>query len=210
MRSHGYFVARAVLMIIGAVIVLALLLFVVTFILFALQENGGFFAANFGPAGWGVFLESLPWSVFLLSLALLLVLWLLLRRYPVVYHQPFLYTLLILIIVTSLIAVFVLPGSIHGGIYRYVSRNPVPFVTGVYESETAPTNGVYRGEVVVLATSSFVLQNGLGQTSTVLVASAAVPELAEIEPGDYVLIFGQGMATATIDASGVERIVDYR
>jgi hypothetical protein len=210
MHSRAYFVARAVFAIIAALVLFTLILFIATFIIFALQQNGGFFATNFGLGGWAIFLESLPWVIFLLSIALLLILWLLLRRYPVVYHQPVLYTLLILIVVIGLIAVFLLPSSIHGVIYRYVSKNQTPMVAGVYEFETAPMSGIYRGQVIVLATSSFVLGNTIGQTSTVLVVpSMASSELVDIEPGDYVIIFGHGVATATIEASGVEKIVDY-
>jgi hypothetical protein len=213
MHSRTYFVAQAALVVFCAVLLFLLILFVATFIVFALQENGGFFAANFGPAGWGVFFSSLPWTMLLLSLALVLILWILLRRYSVVYHQPFLYVLLVLIVVVSLLCLFISAGSIHGGIYRYVSRNPIPVVSGVYEFETAPTGGVYRGQVVTLSTNSFVLENALGQTSTVLVMPAAASsesELGEIAPGDYVIVFGHGVATATIQASGVETIVDYQ
>ena len=213
MHSRAYFVAQAALVVLGAILLFLLILFVATFIIFALQENGGFFAANFGPVGWGVFFSSLPWTMLLFSLALVLILWILLRRYSLIYHQPFLYVLLGLIVVVSLLCLFISAGSIHGGIYRYVSRNPVPVVSGVYEFETAPAGGVYRGQVVTLSTSSFVLENILGQTSTVLVMPAALSsesELGEIEPGEYVIVFGHGVATATIQASGVETIVDYQ
>jgi hypothetical protein len=213
MHSRAYFTVQAVFAIIGAIVLFFLILFVATFIIFVLQQNGGFFAINFGPAGWGVFLESLPWTIFLLSAALLLILWLLLRRYPVVYHQPVLYTLPIIIIAISLIAVFFFPDSIHGGIFRYASRNQIPIVAGVYEFETAPPSGagIYRGMVVTRATSSFVLANGMGQTSTVLVIPMdASSELSHADPGDYVIVFGYGVATATIQASGVETIVEYQ
>jgi hypothetical protein len=213
MRSRAYFFMQAALAALGAAFLFLLILFIVTFIIFVLQENGGFFAANFGPAGWSVFLSSLPWSIFLLSLALLLVLWLLLRRYSVVYHRPFLYTLLFLIVVISITAVFLFPSSIHGGIFRYASRNQMPVVAGVYEFETTPISGIgiYRGQVVTRATSSFVLEDRMGQTSTVFVTPAeASSALGQADPGDYVIVFGHGVATATIQASGVETIVDYQ
>jgi hypothetical protein len=210
MHSRAYFAVQATLAVIGAVVLFFLILFFATFIIFALQQNGGIFATNFGPGGWGVFLQSLPWTLLLLSFVLVLILWILLRRYSVVYHQPFLYVLLILIVVISLTCIFVSAGAIHGGIYRYVSRNQIPVMTGVYEFETAPMSGIYRGQVIVLATSSFIIGNTLGQTSTVFVAPAASSDLSELTPGDYVIIFGHGIATATIEASGLEEIVDYQ
>ena len=83
-------------------------------------------------------------------------------------------------------------------------------VTGVYEFETAPMSGVYRGQIIELATSSFILENAFGQTSTVIVVPAAWPELGEVAPADYVILFGHGIATATIQAYGLEPIVDYQ
>jgi|GEM_PF-2443790 hypothetical protein len=210
MHSRPYFIVRAVFVVLGAMLLFFLILFVATFMVFALQENGGLYAAGFGPSGWVVFLTSLPWSLLLLSIALILILWILLRRYSIIYHQPFLYVLLILIVVISLACFFLSAGLIHGGIYRYVSRNPIPVVTGVYEFETSPMNGVYRGEAIMIATSSFILENALGQTSTVLLVPGAASELGGISPGNYVIVFGRGVATATIEASGVETIVDYQ
>lgn len=204
MHSRAYFVMQAALVFFGAIVLFLIILFIATFIVFALQENGGFFATKFGPVGWGVFFESLPWTMLLLSLALILILWILLRRYSVVYHQPFLYILFLLIVIISLLCLFISAGAIHGGIYHYVSRNSVPVVSGVYEFDTMPVGDVYRGKVVTVSTSSFILANDYGQTSTVL----ATP--VEINPGDYVIVFGHGVATATIQASGVESIVDYQ
>jgi len=209
MHSRAYFIVRTALAIIGAVAIFFLILFVATFMIFALQENGGFFATNFGPGGWGVFLESLPWSLLLLSIALILILWILLRRYSVVYHQPFLYVLLILLAAISLVCFLVSVNAIHAGIFRYASRNGIPVVAGVYEFETAPMSGVYRGQVVLIASSSFILGNPIGQTSTVVLTPGILSELEDLGPGDYVIVFGHPVATATIQAFGVEKITNY-
>lgn len=210
MRSRSYFVLRTVFAVVAAVLVFLIIFFVTTFMIFALELNGGLYAVGFGPSGWLIFLNSLPWSMLLLSLVLTLILWILLRRYAIVYQQPFLYVLLILVVVMSLACFFLSAGAIHSGIYRYMSQAPIPFVSGVYQAETAPMNGVYRGQIIVLATSSFIVENDFGRTSTVFMLPATVSELTGIAPGDYVLIFGQGIATATIQAAGVEEIPDYR
>jgi len=182
MHSRRYFVAKTILAIVGAICLFFILLFVVSFIIFILQENGGLFATTFGPGGWLTFFYALPWSFLLLSIALILVLWLLLRRYAIIYHQPFIYILLFLIVIVSLTLFFLSASAIHGGIMRYTSRNQIPLVSGVYEFETTPMNGMYRGQVMFLATSSFVIEN----------------------------VFGHDVATATINAAGVETIVDYQ
>lgn len=209
MRPRRYFVAQAILTVVAAVLLFFLILFLATFVIFALEENGGFFAINFGLVGWAIFFESLPWTALLISLAFVLILWILLRRYPLVYHQPFLYTLLILIAAISLISFFLSGPSLQGGFMQYISQNQLPFVSGVYEYETAPGKGIYRGEVLFMITNGFVLESALGHTSTVFMAPGAGSDLSAIGPGEYVLIFGHIVASSTIEASGLEKIVDY-
>lgn len=210
MRSRSYFVTQGILALLAAVFLFLLILFLVTFVIFSLEENGGLFAIGFGLTGWAIFFESLPWTVLLLSLALILTLWILLRRYAVVYQQPFLYTLLILIAAISLVCFFIPPPLFQGGVLQYVSENPLPVVSGVYEYETTPTRDIYRGEVLLLIANGFVLENALGHTSTVFMAPGAGAELEDIGPGEYVLIFGRLVASSTIEASGLEQIVDYQ
>ena len=210
MRPRSYFITRSVVALIGTIVVFFVILFMITFIVFALQENGGSFATHFGFAGWGIFLESLPWSMLFLSLALALILWILLRRYAIVYRQPFLYVLLALAIVTSLASAFISESAIQGEIFHYAFQNHIPVVSGVYELETAPANDIYRGHVAVLATSSFILTDETGHTSTILLIPAAMERFSMLGRGDYVVIFGHSVATATISASGVTKIVDYQ
>ncbi|HUC01854.1 MAG TPA: hypothetical protein VMA75_03035 [Candidatus Paceibacterota bacterium] len=209
MRPRSYFIAQAVLAIIAAALLFFLILFLATFAIFSLEENGGLFAIDFGLSGWAIFFESLPWTVLLLSLAFILILWILLRRYPLVYQQPFLYTLLILIAAISLVSFFLSGPSLQGGLMQYAYENQLPLLSGVYKYETTPTRGIYRGEVVLMIANGFVLEDALGNTSTIFMAPGAGSELSAIGPGEYVLIFGRFVATSTIEASGLEKIVDY-
>lgn len=209
MRPRAYFIFQAILVVLAAFLLFLLIIFIATFVIFALEENGGLFAIDFGLAGWGVFFESFPWVLLLLSLALVLALWLLLRRYALVYQQPLLYTLLILVAAISLVCFFIPPPVFHGGILQYVSQNPLPVVSGLYAYETAPQRDIYRGEVVLMIANGFVLESALGHTSTVFMAPGQESELSAVGPGEYVLIFGHLVASSTIEASGLEKIVDY-
>jgi len=209
MHTRGYFVARAIFLIIIAVVLFLFIFILTTFMIFALRLNGGFYAVGLGPSEWLVFLNALPWSLMLLSIALILILWILLRRYAVVYHQPFLYILLFLIVVMSLAYFSFSVNGINNQVFHYVSQNQIPLISSVYQFETAPASGVYRGQILLITTSSFILANGLGQTSTVLLLPRALWELGALRSGDYVLIFGHAAATDTIQGSDVERIQYY-
>jgi hypothetical protein len=209
MRPRSYFIFRAVLLIVIAVIVFLLLLFFVSFIIFVLRQDGGLLAVNYGVSGWDVFFHALPWSLLLLSLALILTLALLLKRYAFIYHQPFLYSLLALIIVVSLGSVFVAATSLHPGIMSYATRNGLPLIQGVYQFEMAPPGNIYRGEVIQMIPSGFILEEADGETSTIIIASNTPFAAADFPVGDYVVIFGHPASTATIEVFGMQRADAY-
>ncbi len=207
MRPRWYFIIRAVLAIIGAVVLFLLVLFLLSFMLFALKEDGGLLAVNYGFTGWYVFLHALPWSLLFLSVALILTLALLLKRYAFIYHQPFLYSLLILIVVVSLGSFLLAATSFHQGIFRYASEDHLPFVQGVYQFEMAPPpGGIYRGEIAELIPGGFIIQEADGETSTVIIASDTGTGENAFNVGDYVIIFGHPYATATIEVFGIQRM----
>jgi hypothetical protein len=210
MRPRWYFAVRTALVAIAVMMLFLLLFFIASFTIFVLQVNGGFFAIHFGFSGFETFIGSLPWSLLLLSIALILILVILLRRYPFIYHQPFLYTLLALIVVISLATFILMASSFHAGIFRYASRNQLPLINGVYQFETTSINNVYRGQIISLIPNGFVLENAIGHTSTVVMAPSASSEVDSLQMGDYVIIFGQHVATDTLEASGVERAAAYQ
>jgi hypothetical protein len=200
MRPRWYFLVQGVLVVIACLFTLFLLIFAVSFIIFALQQNGGFLAAGFGLAGWAVFFHALPWSVLLLSLALVLILLLLLKRYSFIYHQPSLYLLLILVVIIALGSFFIEAINFHSRI----ENNDIPVVENVYQYETAPENYIYRGEIVALLQNGFILQNAIGETSTFLLPPGVTLNLSLFKVGEFVMIYGQPYATATIDIYGAQ------
>lgn len=212
MRPRWYFIFRAVLLTLAVILLFLLILFFVSFVIFALRADGGLLAASYGFNGWDVFFHALPWTLILLSLILILGLIFLLKRYEFVYHQPFLYPLLGLIIVVALASFFLSATSLHPGIFSYASHNDMPLVEGMYQFEmNPPPDGIYRGEVIAVAPGSFVLQEDNGQTSTVLIASNTFPGgINDFSVGDYVMIFGHpAFTTATIEVFSIQRTGDY-
>ena len=200
MRPRWYFITRGVLIAISLFLILILLLLAVSFIVFVLGQNGGSFATGFGLTGWIIFFRALPWSVLLLSCALILVLLLLLKRYPFIYHQPSLYVLLVLVIVIGLGTFLIEALNIH----LRIENNDIPVLENVYQYETTPENYIYRGKVVELIPNGFVLENAIGETSTFRVASSVLLNLGLFKIGDFVMVFGESHATASVDMYGIQ------
>ena len=93
MRPRWHFVLKAVLGILGMIILAMAALYLISFILFALREAGLLFIPGFGFHGVGVFLFSLPWILILVSLIFIFLLELLVKRYAFGYRKPLLYSL---------------------------------------------------------------------------------------------------------------------
>jgi hypothetical protein len=201
MRPHWYFVVRGTLIAFALLVTFFLLILAISFIVFALQQNGGLFAAGFGLLGLGVFFQALPWSIILLSLALVLVLLILLKRYSFIYHQPSLYVLLVLIVIIAVGNFLIEAANFH----RRIEQNDIPGIETVYQYETTPENYIYRGTIIQLLPQGFVIQEADGETSTILVAPGATLNLSLFKLGEFVMIFGEPtMPTATIDMYGVQ------
>jgi hypothetical protein len=201
MRPRWYFVAQTGLAIAAVVLMFALLLFFVSFIIFVLQQDGGLFATHFGFMGWYSFFRALPWTILLLSLALILILAVLLKRYAFVYHQPFLYLLLVLIVVISLTSFFLAATSFHRG----VLHSNLPLIGDVYHYEMTTPQDVYRGQITSLFSNGFIIENAIGQTSTIIIASDTPLSITNFKIGDTVIIFGRNESTATIEIFGAQK-----
>ena len=212
MRPRWYFTLRAALIILAAVFVVLLAFLVMTFILFSLQEKGGFYAIHFGVTGYETFFGVFPWSIFLLLIALLLAVGLFLRHYyAFAYQRSFSSLLLLLITVIALASVVVPVVPFHIELYRLASHDDIPLIPGFYQYEMVPTGDLYRGEIISFgpASSTFIVENAFGNTSTIRLISTASSESQHIWIGEYVLIFGQPVSTDTIRASGVEQVQSF-
>lgn len=200
MRPRWYFVIQSILVVIAAVLILVLLILAISFIVFALEQNGGFFAASFGLTGWEILFLALPWSIILLSIALLLILIILLKRYEFIYQQPSLYVLLVLVVVIAIGSFFIEAVNFH----TRIEENNIPVLENIYHYETTPQNYIYRGMIVQFLNNGFVLENTAGQTSTFLVPPGVTLNLTLFKLGQYVMVFGEPGASDTVNMYGIE------
>lgn len=204
MRPQWYFTLRGASVIFSVAVLLLLLLYIVSFIIFALHQSGAWAAAGFGPSGWSLFLAALPWGMFILSIVLLISLASILKRYAFVYHQPIFIFLVVFILAVTIAGFLLAATSFPEGFSRYATSN-IPFLEGFYESETAMPASVHRGEIVMFVADGFVIDDGSGMTSTV-VAAPGLTFLKGFHVGDLVLVFGTRQEGDVIRAFGIQRI----
>ncbi len=205
MRPRRYFVVRGFLWVLAVILLFFILLYLASFIVFAMHKDGVWFAPGFGAPGWELFFGALPWGLLAILCALLVILSWLLRRYAFIYHRPLSHSFFISLLV-------VLAGGFIVGITAFqhdisrLAQHDIPVLGGLYQVETAYPTDIHRGTIVLLGNNgTFMIVDGFGVTSTVMPASG-IEALHEFRAGDIVLVFGGRSSNGTINAFGIERI----
>src|SRR5581483_4753552 len=81
MRPQWYFTLRDILGVIAIVLVLLIAVYLASFIIFVLHQDGAWFVPVFGLAGWWALFNALPWTLISLSAVFIVLLAFLARQY---------------------------------------------------------------------------------------------------------------------------------
>jgi hypothetical protein len=207
MRPRWQFVLRAVLLATGAVLLLLLLVYLVSFTVFTLRVTGVWFAPLFGSRGWLTFVRSLPWLLVILSAVFVVVLEVLVRRYSFAYRKPLLYSVLGIVLIVTVGGFAIVPW--HRDFFRSARENRLPFAGPFYRDFGLRRFGdVHRGTIVSVTLEGFVMMKDAERgTSTVVIAPGArIPSVPGFAAGDPVVVFGDERGDGRIEAYGVRRL----
>lgn len=98
MKPRWHFVCYALLRVLVAMIVFASVVYLASFISLVMREHQLFEMFGLRPRGIWNFMMGLPWLLVMLSLALLIVLEVMARKFAFVYKRPAAYSLFILVL----------------------------------------------------------------------------------------------------------------
>ena len=207
MRPRWRFVLKAVLGVLGGALLFLALLYLVSFIIFALRRTGVWFVPIFGARGWFVFLVSLPWILIIFSLIFIVVLEILVRRYSFAYRRPLLYSALGIIFLVLLGGVIVASTPFHGRVFRYAVGNRTPFAGDFYRGFGMPHfQDTYPGTITEVASTSFMMQDPQGEVLKIFISQKTrLPLGMDLEAGDAVVVFGPREGD-TINAFGMREV----
>ena len=207
MRPRWHFVLQAVLLAVGAVLLLLTLVYLASFIIFSLRQTGVLFVPLFGSAGWREFFHSLPWILIFLVAVFLVVLEVLVRRYSFAYRQPLLASALGILVLVLFGGIIVAQTSFHRRLFEYARQGNLPVAGPFYRQFGMPhVDNVHRGTVLQIMPHGFVLQEMGGETSTVVIAPQTHLPLGDgFVLGNEVVVFGPENGEV-IQALGVEEI----
>jgi ABC-type multidrug transport system fused ATPase/permease subunit len=209
MRPRWHFVLRSVLMVLGAVLVLLGIMYIVSFIIFALHESGIWFTPVFGGRGWFSFFRSLPWLLIVLSLLFIGVLEVLVRRFSFGYRQPLLYSALGIICVTTFGSVIIAQTSFHRYLFRAAQNGNLPYVGDFYRGFGSPEiPDIHVGVIHDLSDQGFTLMSRHGSQYQVIInATTSFPLGTDFAEGDMVIVIGEG-ENRVIEALGIRKADD--
>lgn len=210
MRPRWHFVLRSALYAIGAIILTLTLVYTVSLLLFLLHDTGAMSAPTFGARGWFAFLHSIPLFLIFLIVIFVCVLQVLVREYKFAYRKPALISAIGIIMLIFLGGFLIAQTSFHKTMTFYARHHmlppPLDELYGKALRGTPPD--LFRGTILTMSTTSFVMadENGAGTTMVIVTPRTHLPNGEMFKVGSSVVVVGDGVATGTVQAFGVNTI----
>lgn len=200
MRPHWQFVLLSVGLMIGVLFAASTLIYLASFVLYVLQYSGAVYATQFGTAGLGAFLLSVPWRLALLGILLLVVLYVLVQRFAFSYHQPFVYTIVGVLLCVAASSVFIAQTSAHELVRKQMHERPLPVLAELYQADR-PARQLTFGQITVVSDTGYTLTTLAGETLTIT-TDRRTKQPAEVAVDMQVVVLGE-RTDDTITARGI-------
>lgn len=214
MRPKAFFLAKVVILVTVAVITFIVSVLLMSYTLFSLRTGGQIFLLGFGRRGFYEFLILFPWFLLLIDVGLILGLDWLIKRFRFGYHNPVLFIFSGSLIIITIFGTVINMTSFHKNMMDLAEQKtlPVPGVGGLYTElrKTHKDRGLFRGEVISIATSSFYIKSSKYDTDNSETGlEVSVPKGFDVDYvldiGDEVFIAGD-LASGSIRAYGVKKL----
>lgn len=211
MRPKWHFSCYAMLNVMAIAIVLMILIYLASFVVFALHQTGAWFATDFGFEGWYILFSSLPWVLVALSAAFIATLAVLARGCSLGYQWPVAYALLAILFLIVGGALLITHTALSLALFNPGPRQMIPLLGDVYQGFGVLTsNDIHRGTIAELTASGFVIQSSTmeGHSSTIVVGpQTRFPYGSVFTLGDSVVVIGNRENDGMIQAMGVEKVL---
>jgi len=207
MSPKALFALKTTLIVFGAVLAALFIVFLASFIIFAMRASGTLFLPAFGFFGMRTFFTSLPWLLILIAVISIVVLEVLAKRFTFVYRRPIFYSVLAIIILVLCGGVFIERTRLHSNLFWRAREGRLPIMGNFYRNPNImPPRNVYEGVVSEMTEKGFRIKNADNQIFNIVVASdTRFPLEEKIKEGDAVVVMGEQKGD-TIYAFGVHRI----
>lgn len=210
MRPRWYFRLRNTLGATAIIIILLTAVYLGSFIIFVLHQDGTWFVPVFGILGWFALFNALPWVLITLSCLFVVALAFLVTRYPFSYQWPLLYSFLGIVFLIAATSFLFVQTSFSNILFTAPIPRGLPLLGEYYPGVgILSPNNVHRGTIEAITTSGFIVASLFGGTSTIVIASETdTAYTGTLGVGDVIVVFGDRSPTGTINAVGIERLTN--
>ncbi|MCK5123248.1 MAG: hypothetical protein KAQ87_03830 [Candidatus Pacebacteria bacterium] len=209
MRSKTYFVLKSVLTIFSVFLVAFFILYLTSFILFALRASGAWYLHGFGFYGLRASFILLPWLLIIIATVLLVVLEILVKHFSFAYHRPILYSILGIIIFTISGSFVIDKAQFHTCLFQKAQEGRLPVMGNFYRNLGIEKNrNVCRGIVLKTINNNFQIKTPRGKVLNVSITSETqFSNGADIKKDDIIIVLGK-RNNGEVQAIGVRKIDD--
>lgn len=204
MRPKWHFALHVSLLAIGTILASLTLIFLVSFIVFSLRQNGSWFVIGFGSEGWMEFIRSLPWLLIILALGFIIILGILVKKYSFSYGRPLLYSALGIILFAGLGGFLLALTPLHSGLFDQAVEYRLPLGGQFYRSysHAAPPK-VVTGIIVRQNEHGYMIYDQDQELLLVLITPYTKLPRQPLSLHDLIVVLGDRHG-ATIEARGIE------
>ncbi|PIP23211.1 MAG: hypothetical protein COX90_03985 [Candidatus Nealsonbacteria bacterium CG_4_10_14_0_2_um_filter_38_17] len=209
MRPKIYFVLKTILIIFGTAVLTLLILFLVSFIVFAMRASGTLFLPSFGVFGLRILFISLPWFLIFATVISVILMEILAKHFAIVYRRPIVYSILFIIILVLLGGIIIERTRFHPSLFWRSQEKRLPIMGGFYRDPSITRlQNVHRGIISEITSNGFLIKKPDNQMLTIIVTpdTQFLPG-REIKEGEAVVVMGR-REDDTVYAFGIRRIED--
>ncbi len=192
MRPKWHFVLHISLLIIGTILASLTLLFIVSFTVFTLRQDGSWFAPSFGFAGWQALLISLPWILIILALVFSALVVLLARSYSFAYGRPLLYSALGIVVIAGVGGFLIALTPLHSGLSDLADDDQLPVAGTIYRQfNHRPVQNVVMGKIIKQLPQGFGLESPDEEIFIVYITPQTQLPPQPLAAEDIVIVLGE-------------------
>ncbi len=210
MRPKWQFVLTVSLWTLGTALAGLTLVYLSSFIVFALRQNGSWFVTGFGSEGWREFLISMPWLLVAITLIFLALLAYLVKRYAFAYARPLLYSAVGIILVAGLGGFLIALTPLHSGLMGEAIEYRLPLAGGVYRQYGGRNPGkIVTGIIVEKNNTGYTIYDQDKELLMVLITpyTKMPPKIPELR--DFIVVLGERHGDI-VEAHGIKCLSGQR
>lgn len=206
MRPRWYFILRSGFFVLGICIVLLVLIFASSLVLFMVSKSGLIYTPLLGLKGIKMFVVSLPWITVLFVVAFALLFEVMIRHYRFTYKRPLFYSVLGIVIILVSGTVLAFKVGVHEGIMLIGNKNG-SITRGFYKNYVLQRiPNIHFGSIHSVGEDNILLKDNHDDLVTVTIfEDTDLPEKNDFEVGDQILVLGS-TNNGMIEATAIKRV----